>query len=129
MGQSSTSSSSAKMNQLCVAVLLGLCCAGALARPKDDIIDIELDQMEHEQEGVAGTAVEGEYSWIAPNGEEVKVKYVADHLGYRALVEDEASPGHTSDEVTFGGDIEEVEVEEEEVEEDEVEEETTTESA
>merc|ERR1712168_1190888 len=120
MGQSSTSSSSAKMNQLCVAVLLGLCCAGALARPKDDIIDIELDQMEHEQEGVAGTAVEGEYSWIAPNGEEVKVKYVADHLGYRAVVEDEASPGHTSDEVTFprGADVDEAASAEETEEED-----------
>jgi len=29
--------------------------------------------------------VEGEYSFIAPNGEEYFVKYIADHLGFRIL--------------------------------------------
>ena len=72
-------------------VVLGLA-ALAAARPSDDIIDIEQDHMEHEQEGVAGTAVEGEYSWVAPDGNEYVVKYVADHLGYR-VVEDTAVPG------------------------------------
>ena len=57
----------------------------AIGRPSNDIIDFETDLMEHEQEGVAGKAVEGEYSWIAPNGEEIVVKYIADHLGFRVL--------------------------------------------
>ncbi|XP_076028437.1 uncharacterized protein LOC143017532 [Oratosquilla oratoria] len=56
----------------------------ALVRPSD-IIDFELDHMEHEQEGQAGRAVEGEYSWVAPDGEEYMVKYKADHLGYRVV--------------------------------------------
>merc|ERR1711874_920881 len=58
------------------------------ARPSD-IIDFEVSaenqEQEHEQEGVPGTAVEGEYSWIAPNGEEFVVRYIADHLGYRVV--------------------------------------------
>lgn len=29
--------------------------------------------------------MEGEYKWVAPNGEEFFVKYIADHLGYRVL--------------------------------------------
>merc|ERR1711913_68742 len=58
------------------------------ARPSD-IIDFEVSaenqEQEHEQEGVPGTAVEGEYSWIAPNGEELVVRYIADNLGYRVV--------------------------------------------
>ncbi|CAL4232311.1 unnamed protein product [Meganyctiphanes norvegica] len=74
-------------------VLLGFF-ALATARPSD-IINFEVDtdnlEHEHEQEGVAGRAVEGEYSWTAPNGEEYVVKYIADHLGYR-IVESNALP-------------------------------------
>merc|ERR1712142_541097 len=73
--------------KLAVVVLLGLFALSA-ARPSD-IIDFEVDEgdleLEHEQEGIPGTAVEGEYSWTAPNGEEYVVKYIADHLGYRVL--------------------------------------------
>merc|ERR1719427_1692257 len=74
-------------------ILLGLVALSA-ARPSD-IIDFEVDagnqEQEHEQEGVAGKAVEGEYSWTAPNGEEFVVKYIADHLGYR-IVDSNALP-------------------------------------
>merc|ERR1711875_129651 len=81
------------MKTMCL-VLLGLF-ALATARPGSDIIDFEVDagdnEQEHEQEGVAGKAVEGEYSWTAPNGEELVVKYIADHLGYR-IVESNALP-------------------------------------
>nr|XP_045597228.1 cuticle protein CP575-like [Procambarus clarkii] len=75
--------------KLLVVVVLGLVVLAA-ARPSD-IIDIEEDHLEHEQEGVPGTAVEGEYSWVAPDGNEYKVKYIADHLGYRVL-EDNVVP-------------------------------------
>ncbi|XP_027230147.2 larval cuticle protein 16/17 [Penaeus vannamei] len=75
-------------------VALGLV-ALAAARPSD-IIDIEQDHMEHEQEGIPGTAVEGEYSWVAPDGNEYVVKYVADHNGYR-VVEDNVVPKVRSD--------------------------------
>ncbi|XP_069984540.1 cuticle protein CP575-like [Penaeus vannamei] len=67
----------------------------ASARPLD-IIDIEQDHMEHEQEGVPGTAVAGEYSWVAPDGNEYHVKYVADHNGYR-IVDDNVVPSVDSD--------------------------------
>ncbi|XP_064104239.1 larval cuticle protein 16/17-like [Macrobrachium nipponense] len=71
-------------------VSLGLVALVA-ARPSNDIIDFETDHMEHEQEGQPGRAVEGEYSWVAPDGNEYVVKYVADHLGYR-VVEDNVLP-------------------------------------
>ncbi|XP_042872949.1 cuticle protein CP575-like [Penaeus japonicus] len=74
--------------------LLGLV-AVASAMPSD-IIDFEQDHMEHEQEGVAGTAVEGEYSWVAPDGNEYHVKYVADRFGYR-IVDDNVVPRMRSD--------------------------------
>ena len=66
--------------------------AVALGRPSRDIIDIETDDLEHEQEGIAGRAVEGEYSWVAPNGEEIKIKYVADHLGFRVVDSENVLP-------------------------------------
>lgn len=73
--------------KLQVAILLLALAAATLARPSD-IIDFETDQGEHEQEGQAGKAVEGEYSWTAPDGTEYYVKYIADHLGYRVLESD-----------------------------------------
>ncbi|XP_042872952.1 uncharacterized protein LOC122253732 [Penaeus japonicus] len=75
------------ISQLIVALSL---VALTAARPSD-IIDFEQDHMEHEQEGVAGTAVEGEYSWVAPDGNEYHVKYVADRFGYR-VVDDNVLP-------------------------------------
>merc|ERR1711962_715468 len=79
------------MKTLCL-VLLGLF---ALAAARPDILNYSVEEgyneHEHEQEGTAGTAVEGEYSWTAPNGEELVVKYNADHLGYR-IVESNALP-------------------------------------
>merc|ERR1711962_474970 len=79
------------MKTLCL-VLLGLF---ALAAARPDILNYSIEEgdneHEHEQEGTAGVAVEGEYSWTAPNGEELVVKYIADHLGYR-VVESNALP-------------------------------------
>ncbi|XP_068214475.1 larval cuticle protein 16/17-like [Palaemon carinicauda] len=96
-------------------VALGLV-AFVSARPSNDIIDFETDHMEHEQEGQAGRAVEGEYSWVAPDGNEYVVKYVADHLGYR-VVEDNVLPRAV--EVVPAEEAEEEEGEEEEAEEEE----------
>merc|ERR1719391_428762 len=77
---------------LCL-VLLGL--ASLAASHPIDIIDFEVDkdnvEIEHEQEGQAGTAVEGEYSWLAPDGVEYFVKYIADNAGYR-VIESNALP-------------------------------------
>merc|ERR1712243_184826 len=80
------------MKTLCLA-FLGLL-ALAAARPSDILnYSVETDNLdhEHEQEGTAGKAVEGEYSWTSPDGEEYVVKYIADHLGYR-IVESNALP-------------------------------------
>ncbi|XP_066957237.1 uncharacterized protein [Macrobrachium rosenbergii] len=85
----SSKSSEAKMKFL-LLVALGLVALSA-ARPSDDIVDFELDNHEQEQEGQAGRAVKGEYSWTAPNGNEYFVKYEADQFGYR-VVDDNVVP-------------------------------------
>ncbi|XP_066956102.1 cuticle protein CP575-like [Macrobrachium rosenbergii] len=74
-----------------VLVILALCLVALGAALPSDIVDFELDNHEQEQEGQAGRAVEGEYSWVAPDGQEYYVKYVADHLGYR-VVDDNVVP-------------------------------------
>ncbi|XP_068214629.1 cuticle protein CP575-like [Palaemon carinicauda] len=71
-------------------IALGLV-ALAAALPSDDIVDFELDDHEQEQEGQPGRAVQGEYSWTAPDGNEYYVKYEADRFGYR-VVEDNVVP-------------------------------------
>ncbi|KAF2364142.1 Insect cuticle protein [Trinorchestia longiramus] len=75
------------MNMKCLVVLLLLASLGSTGRAKD-IIDYESDHGDHEQEGTAGEAVEGEYSWVSPDGTEHYVKYVADHLGYQVVKSD-----------------------------------------
>ncbi|XP_068214655.1 cuticle protein CP575-like [Palaemon carinicauda] len=72
-------------------VIVALCLVAIAAAYPSDIVDFELDNQEQEQEGQAGKAVDGEYSWVAPDGTEYYVKYVADHLGYR-VVESNAVP-------------------------------------
>ncbi|CAL4073076.1 unnamed protein product, partial [Meganyctiphanes norvegica] len=71
------------MKLMCI-VLLGLVSV-AWCRPSNDILDIDLSNHEHEQEGEAGVAVEGEYSWVHPNGQEFVVRYIADDNGFRVL--------------------------------------------
>ncbi|XP_071534579.1 cuticle protein CP575-like [Panulirus ornatus] len=66
-----------------VMFLLGLVVLAA-ARP-NDIIDIDEDHMEHEQEGIPGTAVEGEYTWVAPDGTEHEIEYVANKFGFQVV--------------------------------------------
>ncbi|XP_050702004.1 uncharacterized protein LOC126988173 [Eriocheir sinensis] len=75
--------------KLQLVVALGLV-AMAAARP-DKIFEFEGDDAEHEQEGVAGKAVTGEYKWESPEGLEFFVKYIADDKGYR-VVESNAVP-------------------------------------
>ncbi|KAF2364143.1 Insect cuticle protein [Trinorchestia longiramus] len=102
-------------------LLLVAFAAVALARPAD-IIDFETDNMEHEQEGQAGRSVTGEYSWVAPNGEEFKVEYIADHLGYRVLESNAQPEFRAADVAAPEEEGEEEEGEEEEGEEEESEE-------
>merc|ERR1712212_555438 len=82
-------SSVAKM-KLQVAVMLFGMVAAALARPAQEIIDYENGDHEHEQEGVPGTSVTGEYTWTNAAGETYDIKYIADHLGYRVVESDDA---------------------------------------
>ncbi|ROT64402.1 calcification-associated peptide-2 [Penaeus vannamei] len=79
-----------------VLVLFALGLVALAAAMPSDIIDFEEDHMEHEQEGIPGTAVRGEYSWVAPDGNEYHVKYVADRFGYR-IVDDNVVPRMRSD--------------------------------
>ncbi|KAK4287636.1 hypothetical protein Pmani_039294 [Petrolisthes manimaculis] len=74
------------MKFLSLLFALVLLAAVVLAHPGYDIIDFDQDDhFEHEQEGTAGRAVKGEYSWVAADGTEYETKYVADHLGYRLV--------------------------------------------
>ncbi|KAK3858620.1 hypothetical protein Pcinc_035199 [Petrolisthes cinctipes] len=73
------------MKFLSLLFALVLLAAMVLARP-GEIIDFDQDDhFEHEQDGIAGQAVRGEYSWVAADGTEYETKYVADHLGYRLV--------------------------------------------
>merc|ERR1711915_406734 len=124
MGSAAILSLYSTVMKVLAIVALGLV-ALAAARPSNDIIDFETDNIEHEQEGQAGRAVEGEYSWVAPDGNEYVVQYVADHLGYR-VVESNVVP-----EVVEVVELEEAEDEDEEpafraAEEDDDEEEEAT---
>ncbi|XP_053650586.1 cuticle protein CP575 [Cherax quadricarinatus] len=83
------------MKVLLVLALGMLALAAALPT---DIIDIDEDHLEHEQDGIPGRAVAGEYSWVAPNGEEYKIEYIADHLGYRVLDDNVLPKAPTVDE-------------------------------
>ncbi|XP_042872958.1 cuticle protein CP575-like [Penaeus japonicus] len=74
-----------------VLLIVALALVALTAARPSDVIDIEQDHMEHEQEGDPGRAVEGEYSWVAPDGNEYHVKYVADQFGYR-VVDDNVVP-------------------------------------
>ncbi|XP_068214644.1 cuticle protein CP575-like [Palaemon carinicauda] len=74
-----------------VLVLIALCLVALAAARPSDIVDFELDDHEQEQDGQPGRAVQGEYSWTAPDGNEYYVKYIADHNGYR-IVEDNVVP-------------------------------------
>ncbi|XP_047481287.1 larval cuticle protein 2-like [Penaeus chinensis] len=82
-------------------VLLALVGLAAFAFARPDVLDFEGDDHEHEQEGEPGRAVEGEYRWTSPEGEEFFVKYVADEDGYR-VVESNAIP-RTRDGVAADG--------------------------
>lgn len=64
-------------------IVLGMV-AVALARP-NEIIDIDEDHLEHEQYGIPGTAVRGEYTWVAPDGTEHEINYIANHLGFQVV--------------------------------------------
>ena len=61
------------------------------ARP-ENIIDFETDDVEHEQEGTAGVAVKGEYTAVDAQGNEYTIKYIADHLGFRVVDDEDALP-------------------------------------
>ncbi|XP_066956093.1 cuticular protein 47Eg-like [Macrobrachium rosenbergii] len=71
-------------------VLFGLVAAVALARP-DSVLDLDLDDIHHDQDIDDDQVITGTYSWTSPEGEEFFVKYIADDDGYR-VVESNAVP-------------------------------------
>ncbi|KAA0192055.1 Cuticle Protein CPR RR Uncl [Hyalella azteca] len=50
-----------------------------------DVIDLDLDDFEHNQDGDAGHSVTGEYKWTSPEGQDFVVQYVADDKGFRIV--------------------------------------------
>ncbi|XP_064101943.1 uncharacterized protein LOC135212460 [Macrobrachium nipponense] len=65
-------------------VLLGLVATVTLARP-DSVLDLDLDDIHHEQNIDDDQVITGSYSWTSPEGVEFFVRYVADEDGYRVL--------------------------------------------
>merc|ERR1719187_1780071 len=70
-------------------VLLGLA-ALAMARP-DSVLNLDLDDIHHDQDLDDDQVITGSYSWTAPDGNEYFVSYIADDDGYR-VVESNAVP-------------------------------------
>merc|ERR1712002_98661 len=66
------------------SMLIFVCLIGAaLARPQE-VFSYEADTHAQSASGDAGNSVEGEYSYTAPNGDEIVVTYTADENGYVA---------------------------------------------
>ncbi|XP_050702010.1 cuticle protein CP575-like [Eriocheir sinensis] len=73
------------MRVLSIILLAVVLLVGLVAGLPSEIIDVDTDAFEHEQKGVAGSAVHGEYEALDAHGNEYEVKYVADHLGFRLV--------------------------------------------
>ena len=65
---------------LAVVLFLGM----VAARP-NEVLDFENDMTSHEQYGVPGTAVHGEYEAKDAQGNWYEVKYIADERGFRLV--------------------------------------------
>ncbi|KAK2716505.1 uncharacterized protein LOC136039489 [Artemia franciscana] len=56
----------------------------AICRPTEEILNYQADSQSHMQSGIAGSAVEGEYSYEGPDGKTYMTKYRADDNGFVA---------------------------------------------
>ncbi|KAK8383034.1 hypothetical protein O3P69_011506 [Scylla paramamosain] len=65
---------------LAVVLFLGV----VTARPSE-ILDVDIPNLSHEQHGVPGKAVHGEYEALDAFGNWYEVKYIADEKGFRTL--------------------------------------------
>ncbi|KAK8382969.1 hypothetical protein O3P69_011493 [Scylla paramamosain] len=73
------------MRVLSVILLAMVLFLGVVAARFNKVLDFENDNTEHEQYGVPGQAVHGEYEAHDAYGNSYEVKYVADEFGYRTL--------------------------------------------
>ena len=69
-----------------------MCLVGLSFGRPNEIIDLETDKLEHEQKGTPGTSVTGEYTAVDAQGNEYTVQYIADHLGFRVVDDEDALP-------------------------------------
>lgn len=74
---------------------MALAVIGCLGRPST-IYNYGTDLLENRQTGTSGRAVQGGYSWTAPNGQTFSVNYVADNKGYRIVNSQSRSPSTLS---------------------------------
>ncbi|XP_068215117.1 larval cuticle protein 2-like [Palaemon carinicauda] len=70
--------------KLTLFIILGLVAAVSVARP-DSVLDLDLDDIHHDQDIDEDQVITGTYSWTSPEGTEFFVRYVADEDGYRVL--------------------------------------------
>ncbi|XP_063883627.1 uncharacterized protein LOC135112767 [Scylla paramamosain] len=73
------------MRILSVILLAVVLFLGVVAARPNEVLDFETDNVSHEQHGVPGQAVYGEYEAKDAHGNWYEVKYVADHHGFRTL--------------------------------------------
>merc|ERR1712071_50013 len=60
-------------------------CILAVAVAKDTVLSIDQDNHKHDQRGTPGDSVTGSYRFIAADGTEHLVTYIADDKGYRVI--------------------------------------------
>merc|ERR1711970_735090 len=89
-----------QLNNMKLSIVITLALVGVVVARPNTILDFTVDteikddvdvNLAHVQEGEAGSAVTGEYTWESPEGITFVVKYIADELGYR-VVESNAIP-------------------------------------
>ncbi|KAG7170531.1 larval cuticle protein 4-like [Homarus americanus] len=83
------------------AVLVLLAMAALVAARPDNVLDLDLDDLHHDQSIDDDATITGTYRWTSPEGEEFFVSYIADDKGYR-VVESNAVPV-TADGVAANG--------------------------
>ncbi|XP_045114144.1 uncharacterized protein LOC123506268 [Portunus trituberculatus] len=73
------------MKVLSVILLAVVLFLGMVAARPNDILNVDIPNLSHEQEGIPGQAVHGEYEALDAFGNWYKVEYVADEKGFRIV--------------------------------------------
>merc|ERR1712127_908869 len=85
MGEGNSLFDVALQKKMKIAVVLACFLAVAAAAPSDVVVGYDHGDHQHTQKGTPGNAVTGSYSFIAADGVEHIITYIADERGYRVV--------------------------------------------